>query len=257
MPPKTSANLRNMQINRVLEEYGLKERHAKIYLACLELGSASIQKISAKSGFARSTCEAVLVSLQEKGFVTSFRRKKIRYFSPEEPRRVVNLAKEKVNMLERALPQFGALYYKGGVLPTARIYEGDGGIRTVLDEILEEAEELTSFGSINDIQEAVPDYFSRFSAERLAKGIPLRVILKDSPLARERQKLGPGQLRQVRILPEKYDCSSVTYIWNEKVAMLSLKEGKVAFVIESAELAKIQRAMFEALWQTLPEPERT
>lgn len=53
-----------MQIKQVLKQLGLNDRHATIYLACLELGSASIQKISAKAGFARSTCEAVLGSLQ-------------------------------------------------------------------------------------------------------------------------------------------------------------------------------------------------
>jgi len=100
-----------MQLKTTLEHYGLKERHAKIYLACLELGSASIQKIALKSGFARSTCEAVLKSLQERGFVTSHRKRNTRHFSPEEPRRVVSMAKEKAKLLEEALPQFGALYY--------------------------------------------------------------------------------------------------------------------------------------------------
>src|SRR3989338_1912805 len=241
-----------MNIRKVLEQYGLKERHAQIYLACLELGSASIQMISQKAGFARSTCEAVLKSLQERGFVTAFRKKKTGYFRPEEPKRIVGMAKSKAKLLEDALPQFGALYYRGGGLPTARTYEGETGVRTVLEEILEEAKELKSFGSIDDIRNAIPDFFSRFSQERFARGIPLKVILRDTPLARERQRLGSQQLREVRIVPQNSEYSSVTFIWNNKVAMFSFKEGMTAFVVESNELANIQRAMFLLGWNSLP-----
>ena len=260
MPPKISAdyeNSQNMQIKQVLKELGLNERHAAIYLACLELGSSSIQKISAKSGFARSTCEAVLKSLQEKGFATSFQKKKTRYFSPEDPKKIVALAQEKVKLLEEALPQFSARYFKGDVLPTVRLYQGDSGIKGILQEILLEATDLLCFGSVDDIYAALGDFFPKFTAERIKKSIPAKVILRDSPFARERQRLGSKQLREVRLMPEHYECSSVTFIWNSKLAMCSLKEGMIALVVESNELANIQRAMFQLIWETLPEPERS
>ncbi len=240
-----------MQIKKVLEQYGLKEMHATIYLACLELGSASIQKISQKSGFARSTCEAVLESLHEKGFVTTFRKKNIRYFSPEDPKKLISLAKDKVTLLENALPQFGALYYKGDTSPVSRLYEGEDGIRLVLQEILDEAKELSSFGSIDDIYTAVGDYFPKFTKERIKRSIPLKVILRDTSLARERQRLGSEQLREVRLMSENNNLSSITFIWNNKLAMCSFKEKIIALVIQSEELASVQKTMFEMIWNNL------
>lgn len=245
-----------MNIKNVLKQLGLNERHSTIYLACLEIGSASIQKISAKSGFARSTCEAVLKSLQEKGFVTAFQKKKTRYFSPEDPKKIISLAREKVTMLEEALPQFSARYFKGDVLPTVRLYQGENGIRNVLQEIIDEANDLVSFGSIDDIYGALGDFFPKFTKKRIEKSIRLKVILRDTPLARERQRLGREQLREVRLVSKNYEYSSVTFIWNNKVAMCSLKEGIIALVVESNELASIQRAMFKLIWDSLPEPER-
>lgn len=240
-----------MQIKKVLEQYGLKEMHATIYLACLELGSASIQKVSQKSGVARSTCEAVLQSLHEKGFVTTFKKKNIKYFSPEDPKKLISLAKEKVSLLENALPQFGALYYKGDTFPVSRLYEGEDGIRLVLQEILDEAKELLSFGSIDDIYESVGDYFPSFTKERIKRSIPLKVILRDTPLARERQRLGEQQLREVRLMPENNHLSSVTFIWNNKIAMCSFKDKIIALVIQSEELASIQKTMFNLIWDNL------
>lgn len=240
-----------MQIKKVLEQYGLKEMHASIYLSSLELGSASIQKISQKSGFARSTCEAVLESLHEKGFVTTFRKKNVRYFSPEDPKKLINLAKEKVSLLENALPQFGTLYYKGDTSPLSRLYEGENGLRLVLQEILDEAKELLSFGSIDDINDNLGNYFPKFIKERIRRSIPLKTILRDTSLARERQRLGPGELRQVRLMPENNYLSSITFIWNNKIAMCSFKEKKIALVIQSEELASIQKTMFNLIWNTL------
>lgn len=188
--------------------------------------------------------------------MTAFRKKNTRYFSPEEPKTVLALAEEKVKALKEALPQFSARYFKGEVLPTVRLYQGETGIKIVLQEILAEARELSSFGSIDDIYAALGDYFPKFTKERIEKSIPIKVILRDTPLARERQKLGPQQLREVRIAPQTADYSSVTFIWNSKVAMCSLKEGTLALVVESNELANIQRAMFNLIWDTLPEAER-
>lgn len=241
----------NMQIKNVLKQLGLNDRHSSIYLASLEIGSATIQKISQKSGFARSTCEAVLKHLQEKGFVTTFKRKNIKVFSPEDPKKLVSMAREKVEILEEAMPEFRARYAKGGLLPVVRLYQGESGARNVLQEILSEAKSLKSFGAIDDIYEAFGEYFKKFTTERIQKRISLQVILRDTPLARERQKLGIQQLREVRLAPENYTYSSVTFIWNDKVAMFSLKEGFFALVIESDELASIQSGMFDLIWNSL------
>ncbi len=240
-----------MQIKSVLKQLGLSDRHAAIYLACLELGSASIQKISLKSGFARSTCEAVLLHLQEKGFVTSFKKKNTRIFSPEDPKKLVSMAKEKLQILEESLPQFSARYFKGDILPTVRLYQGEDGAKGVLQEILEEARELKSFGSIDDIFNAIEDHFLKFIEGRIKRGIRLKTILRDTPLARDRQRTGREQLREVRLVPENYPYSSVTFIWNKKVAMFSFNDGVIALVIESSEMAQIQTGMFNLIWDTL------
>jgi len=240
-----------MQIKNVLKQLGLNDRHASIYLACLELGSASIQQISLKSGFARSTCEAVLKHLQEKGFATTFKRKNIKVFSPEDPKKLVSMAKERVQILEESMPEFRARYAQGGLLPAARLYQGESGIKSILQEILDEAKSLRSFGSIDDIYEVLGDYFKKFTEERIKRKIALKVILRDTPLARERQRLGPQQLREVRLVPEEYKYSSVTFIWNEKIAMFSFKEGLIALVIESQELSDIQNGMFDLIWNSV------
>ncbi len=246
-----------MSLKHTLEEYGLKERHALIYIACLELGSSSIQKISTKSGFARSTCEAVLNSLQQKGFVTSYRNKNTRYFSPEDPKKVIQIAKSKSQTLENALPQLLARYGKGESLPTVRQYQGKQGMITILEEILDEADVFYCFVPVAELFDTLAGYFPEFRRKRIEKKILAKAILKDSPLARERQRLGPQELREVRIMPDAMDHSGAVFIWNDKITMFSLQDDLVALVIESKNLASAEMALFKYIWDSLPSPKKS
>ena len=156
--------------------------------------------------------------------------------------------------MEKALPEFRVLYANSNIIPTARVYQGMDSMKSVLREILDEADACIGFGSVDDVYTTLGDYFPSFTRERMRRKIPLRVILRDTVLARKRQELGPEQLREVRIIPEQSDLASLTFIWKNKIAMFSLKKEMVTLVIESGELSTIQRAMFELIWSSLPVP---
>ncbi|MSU56439.1 MAG: hypothetical protein EXS51_04020 [Candidatus Taylorbacteria bacterium] len=247
-----------MALEKVLKEYGLKEKHAKVYLACLELGSGSVLKISQKAALPRSTTEVILNALQEKGFVSSFKKKNARYFSTEDPKKIISNAKAKAELLEKALPDFRELYARSNVIPTVRFYQGKEGIRTVFSEILEDKpKELLAFSSVDDLFDLLGKEFTNFVQKRGALGIRSRVILRESEKAWERVQSGEKQLRQVRLISQSYEHSGLTYVWGNKIAMISLKHEWSVLIIESEELAKSQKMLFEALWDSLPVPKQS
>jgi len=240
-----------MDLEKILKSYGLTEKQAKIYLACLELGSASVQKISLMAGLPRSTCYEILEFLKQRSLVSTFSKKKTRYFSASDPKEVIKLAQEKVKVLEQALPEFEAMYGSSKTRPAVRYYQGLEGIKLIFEEIAGEGKELLAFNSADDMFEILGDYWPRFIQERMERKIPVRVILRDSQKARERQRLGPSELRTVKLISPDYEFHGMVFIWQRKVAMFSFKKDLAALVIESEELAKVQRAMFDNLWQCL------
>lgn len=240
-----------MDLEKTLKNYGLTEKQAKIYLACLELGSATVQKISQKAGLPRSTCYEILENLRQQSLISIFQKKKTKYFSAQDPKEVINLAQEKIKLLQQALPEFNALYGQAKVHPSVRFYEGQQGMKLILEEVLQEAKELLSFSSAEDLFTILGDYFPDFVSRRIKKRIPVRAILRESQKAQERQKLGPQELRQVKIISAEYEFHGLTFIWGKKIAMFSFKKDLVALVIESEELAKVQKAMFDNLWERL------
>ncbi len=240
-----------MKLDAVLQKFGLTHREALLYLATLELGSAPVQKIAEKSGLVRSTAYEVLERLRVKGLVSTFLKKKIRYFSAEEPNQVVNFAESRLATLKEALPELNALVGKNRRRPTVRFYEGKEEMLLIFAEIVAEADTLLGYSSTDDLFREMGEAHKEFLAARIAKKIPLRVILRDTPFGRERQRRGRAELRDARLMKAEPAFHGQLYIWKNKIAQLSFRDDFVAVVTESKELADMQRALFENLWSLL------
>ena len=235
-----------------LVQYGLTERQSKVYITCLEFGVVSIQQISKKLQIARSSCEATLFQLQAKGFVSVHKNKSVRRFSPEDPKHVLKTAEQKVQALSGSLPDLSSLFLKNNSIPSVRMYEGKDGMWAVLEEILSEAKVLCGFGSADALYDRIGETFPEFRKRRIQKRIPVKIILKDSPKARQRQEVGPSELRDVRIISDTGNFASLMFMWNSKIASFSLKDEIVAVVIESKEISEGQMAIFNFAWNALP-----
>lgn len=239
-----------MKLENILQTYGLTSKQAKIYLSCLELGSGSVYKISQKSGFPRSTCYEILDILKEMGLVTTFRRKNIRYFNAEDPNVLIEKSNEKAALIETALPYFKSRYGNNKSIPTVRLYQGKQQLKIILDEILKEASNLYSISSAEDLFREISS-FPSFVEKRIKRKIPVKVILRDSAKARERQKLAQQHLREVKIMPDNFEFHSMMYLWNNKVAMLTLTDDFTALVIESEQINKFYKSLFDYMWSSL------
>lgn len=245
-------HFKNM-LAKTLENCGLTRKQAKVYLALLELGPSPIQKISQRAVLSRSTVYEALRALQKKVLVSTFKKKKVNYFTAEEPQKIVKKARAKALALTKALPHLEALQYRAKSQPTVRFYQGKRGLQTVIEEMLEEPKEILAISSSEDIFNVLEDYFPRFVERRIKKKIPIRTIFKDSPKARERKALGPQQLRKAKLLPKDYQFSAMLALWKNKIALLSLKKEFNALVIESEELSEMHKALFHFIWDSLPE----
>ncbi len=242
----------HMKLNTTLQKFGLKPKEAAIYLAALELGSGSVQNIAAKAGVIRSTAYEILEVLREKGLVTTYLKKHIRWFSAEDPDQIWEWAQRKVDILKEAIPELTKLAGSARRRPSVRFYEGKEEMNIVFNEILTEADTLIGLGSSDDLFREMKDTHKFFLKQRIAKKIPLRIILRDTLFARERQRQGPKELREVKLISEKYSYHGQLYVWKNKIAQFSFRDDFVAVVTESRELADMQRALFENLWALLP-----
>lgn len=237
-----------MKIEKALEKYGLNNKEILVYTSLLQLGPSSVSKISDKSKLARSTVYEVLKALVRKGLINHYLKKKIQYFSPEEPSKLIKKLEIAKEELVSVLPQLEAMTSFVKNKPSAKFYQGKDQIKLILLEIIDEAQELYAFAVAEDFLTVLSDYHQWFLNKRIKRKIPLKLILKDSKVARDRKDKERQELREVKILPNKYDFSGIIFIWKNKTAILSLENDFNAIIIDSIELTKIQKAQFNYLW---------
>jgi HTH-type transcriptional regulator, sugar sensing transcriptional regulator len=240
-----------MDLSNVLKNYGLSDKEAKVYLACLSTGSSSAHKISKTAEIPRSTTYEVLESLQTLGLISSFQKKSIKYFTAESPNSIVAAAKEKAQLLEQALPNFLALYNNRGLKPTVKFYEGKYNLKVVFKEILNEAQNILVFSSAEDIVRVLGEDFTDFLRKRMAKKIFAKVIMRESPAALEMKRKEVSELRQVKLTPPTYFHHTIVFIWNKKVALLNIGEDFNVMIIEGEDTSLFFRSTFEFMWGLL------
>lgn len=237
-----------MQIAK-LQQLGLTQKEAQVYLAVLEIGHGTAQKIAEQSQLPKSTAYDVLKSLLAQGLIGVYVKKKRRYFVASSPDSLHDKLKKQEEVLQNCLPELHALYKGLAHKPKVRLYEGKVGIRPIVQETLVEAKEIVGFGSVDEVFSKLDQHFPSFSKERAKRRIPIRLFVCDTVLARKRAETGVGELREMKFFKPSFPFRSFIWVWGNKVAISLLGEEMQFLVIESRELVLMLRALFEDMWK--------
>lgn len=97
--------------------------------------------------------------------------------------------------------------------------------------------------------ESLVDAFVKKRINQGVKSLALRSF-EYKPL-REKTKSQREQLRDVKYMPEGLKVKPYICIYDNKVVMISSKEEKFGFIIESKEFAEAQKQIFDMIWNNL------
>lgn len=241
-----------MPLDRVLIDLGLHETEARFYLAALELGQAPMRDVAAKAGISRTNAYDVFARLLEQRLVSQVPGSSSRsmVIVAEAPERVIEMVEERRKRLEAVLPELRSLHNRSASKPKVRFYKGSEGIKTVLNETTTcRSKQLLGILSMRDLYE-VPGraWMDDLVRRRIEAGVFLRVIR--SP-ANDLHQLWPESatdLRALRYAPPEFVFTMTTYVFDNKVALISSRKENFAMTIESEEFATMQRHFFEVLW---------
>lgn len=237
-----------MNLEKLLEEFGLNEKEAKTYLACLELGPSKIHDIANLSGIGRVNTYYIIDKLIQHGLVSRTYKKDKMLFVAEEPEALVRIIEQRAKDFRKYLPELKAMS-KQGNKPSMRFYEGTEGIKTIYEDSLTSKTEIFAWNSVVNLEAFEPEYFHDYYKRRAQKGIFIKAIVNEGPLAYEYKEQDKELLREIRIVPlAKMDIEPECYIYDNKVAFMSLRE-KIGVIIESKDIADAQRKLFNLAWE--------
>ncbi len=241
-----------MSEKEVLQEFGLSEAEAKVYLALLETGSTLAGPIIKKTGLHRGTTYQILQRLLEKGLASSVRKGKKQYFEPANPDRLMDVLKEKTGQLHRILPSLKQKLAENKEQQEVTVYQGAKGIRSALDKMLEDLGRQGTyydFGVSGLFREIMGPYWDLWQQRKKVQGIKSYVIFTD-----ELKKKNPQLLRdyygKARFHPKQYMSMTDTMIYKE-VVMLLIWTAKppLAVVIKNKDNAQSYKNQFKLMWK--------
>jgi len=243
-----------MEIKHILEQLGLKDKKADVYLAALELGSATVIEISKKASIKRTTCYDILMDLIKMGLVSETSKGKKRLFIGEDPEKILGDLENKEKLLSGILPQLKAVYNIKGVKPKIRFYEGKEGLREVYADTLKYSGEIAAFASEDVVRALGREWADDYLKKRVKKNIRVRVILPKTEYVSKIVEEDRELLRTSKLIdPQKYPFSIEINIYgHKKVALMSSRE-EMGIIIEGDEVYKTMKLIFELLWDNLPE----
>jgi sugar-specific transcriptional regulator TrmB len=238
-----------MDLETQLAEIGISGKLYSAYMASLELGEASVNQIATRASLERTTAYNVIERLQQEGLVIVLDRDGKRIVTPQDPQAMLRRAEERRRALSDLMPQLRSLYNSSRVKPEIRFYEGEEGVATVLwDTLTARSKMLRGILSMAELLES-PGFekMERYIVERVRKGIVLKA-LRSSAKDTDSIWSGPDALREVRHAPEHIILAMTSYIYDDKVAIISSKREDYGMIIQSQDFANLHAAMFDGLW---------
>lgn len=241
-----------MDMESKLAQIGISGTLFKLYAAAIELGEAPISDVAARAGLVRTTAYDALSRLEQEGLVVLENRGSKRYVVAEDPTVLLERLEARRQMLGELMPQLRSLYNRVKGKPGIRFYEGAEGIRTALWDTLTvtgEPKVLRGILSMGELSETPGlEEMERFIAERASRGVWLKVIRSRRKDVEPIWPSSLGELRDLRYAPDDMVLSMTTFIYDNRVSLISSRRENYGLIIESEEFAAMQRQLFDALW---------
>lgn len=242
-----------------LIQLGCNEKHIRFYRANLQLGAATLPEIIKVARLHRSTGYLLATEMVEMGFAIEDHKGYKKHFIAAEPDVILRKLEARQRQMGRgalalreALPQLRAAYHESSPLPRVRTFEGKAGLIAIWRDILEAKQEVLLWSNQSTEQHIFDsEAHEQFIAERVAKGIPIRVLAIRDSRGKALVKSDETHLRQTKLLPSGVTFTSETYIYGNKVAVLDFSKRIFGVITQNEQIAQSQRAQFELAWDNL------
>lgn len=245
-----------------VEDLGLSNKEAKVYVAALMLGPSPVQKIADFASVKRVTAYVILEALANLGLVSQTVQGKKTFFVAEEPESLRRLLdkkqqslKEQATGFESLLPELKKLKGLPQETPGVQFYDSPEGIRALFSSFFAahklDTDLVYGISNLDQLREFFPELADApANPERTKHGLRSRYIYTSErgPIYRDSDK---SQNRESRWLPpDKYNINGEINIIGNHVIMLSFSGTRpIGVSINSADIAKGMTAIFELAWE--------
>ncbi len=240
-------------IQNVIKNLGFTEKESKIYIACLELWNALVSSIARNSWENRITVYSILKDMKKRWIAMELTKNNIKYFSVIEPEILLKKEREKVEMLEKSMPELLAISNAFSNKPKLYFYEWINWLKEIYEDLLTSNTDIKAFLWYSNIENknflryALDDFLPR----RIKKNIFAKVILSDTEKNREYKKIDKKNNRESIIIDSDIFKikNEINIYWGNKIAISLFSDKEIwGLIIKSKTLYETLESIFDLVW---------
>lgn len=252
---------------RLLDNLGVQNTEASLYIKLLEFGPLTITDLALKSKTPRTTVHINVDKLIQKGLITQTNKNGRKILIAENPNKlklfVLNKKIELENQLEHLsetnneldeaiqdvienLPQTPE---KTEVI--VKYYEGLNGFKDVCQRSLKNStKEILFISNMDEWKKVFTDRYAYtyYVPERIKKNLFAKTLAMRSKKAEEIKSSDRELLREMRFLPDSYNFDPTIIINDNEVSIMTSSQPYTAVLIQNSSITKLFRDIFNDLW---------
>jgi sugar-specific transcriptional regulator TrmB len=244
-----------MNILKQLQEIGLDDKKAQVYLGILRLQEATPQQIAQEADVERTTVYKILEELSRMGLITKTVHGKRMVYCADPVMSLKSFLAKKQSIVDHILPILSALQGAKTPRPKVRYYDSLDGIREVLMESIYCQEKLRrDYAFVDNVVEFLGLRFIQNQIkERVKRGVFVRSLRRQASGSEKDwflKKENRNVLREARYLQGSAQIEPLIMIYDNTVAVISSKKESFALVIESEEFSAALKTLYDIAWES-------
>lgn len=243
------------KIKNLLITIGLKELEINCYLGLLKKSPQRASELAKRLETPKATVLAALQRLSDKfGVVKKYKQKNSFLFLVEDALDLIKFLERQSAELtsqqkaaRQLLPYLRSLQNFEVAKPKIYYFEGKEGLKQAFNQVLEEADEIIGYGSLEDDIKYLPKVYPEYYQKRVAKKIPVKGIMPATAFNNHEtltKKEEQRHLRQTHLIPPEFNYPIQVNIYKRTAVFFSLEEN-FALMIKSRAIAECLKKIFE------------
>lgn len=231
---------------KYLQEIGLNEKEAALYLALLQVDAASVIDLAKKTNINRSTVYVVLEGLMKKGLVSETQIGKKVHYQAEPPERLETFVERQKTILEEQqkrlkdiIPQIKSVQRETGERPVVKYFDGRDGAISAYEEFYTFTPQKNEQGYFIYNRDLVEETFTEAERQKFLKIRYTKDVVPNSIYTRKEGDMEfttPG-IRTRIDAGDKYPILSDITIIEDRIIAVTLGKTITSIVIKSKDLA--------------------
>ncbi|MEI7960796.1 MAG: helix-turn-helix domain-containing protein [archaeon] len=256
----------SVETTKLLEDIGLTNSEAKVYIALLDLGETTVGPVAKKAEVAYSKIHLLLEKLIEKGLVSYIVKDKTKHFFAASPKKILEyLEKKRTDFEKQALKTKSLIteLEKKVKIPLdnerIELYEGVEGLSTIYNEGLDTIDEkketvvLGAGGGGALTNDQVNLFLKKVNQKRLKKKINYRLIYNET-LRNDPEIIKWTKMPYTKVKFLMNDTPGSVNVRGDRTMIIYWhKDMPKVFFIKSQPVANSFRQYFEVIWNVAKE----